>query len=228
VKEGELQKLLQQRRSVRAFLSDQIDRETIEAILIDARRAPSGANLQPGYFHVLTGTALSGLVDALENAIDSKRETVAEYSYFPERLPKSLKDRQIAAGFALYNALGIERRDTKARREQFARNYRFFDAPVGIVVSIDRDMGKGCFMDMGMALMSLFMSVESRGLGSSGIGALAHHADVAHEYLQLPEGEMVVCGIAIGLPDTSHPVNRVQTEREVLASFSHFYGFDSE
>lgn len=218
--------LLAKRRSVRAFLPESVPRESIEAILSDARRAPSGANLQPGHFHVLTGAKLNGLVSELLAAFDSNRPTVNEYSYFPSVMPKQLKRRQMAAGVALYEALGIERLDKPARQEQFANNYRFFDAPVGIVVSIKRDMGKGCFMDMGMALMSFFLSAHSRGLGSSGIGALANYADVVHSYLQLPEEEMVVCGIALGKPDLSHPVNAVRTERESIDSFTNFYGFD--
>ena len=222
---NDIEKLIEQRRSVRAFLPDAIDRNSLEAILTCARHAPSGANLQPGRFHVLTGSALSTLTNALSEAIEQNRKPVSEYSYFPPVLSDELKARQHEAGFALYKALGIGRRDTQARREQFARNYRFFDAPVGIVVSIDRDMGKGCFMDLGMGLMSLFVSAQSRGYGTSGIGALANHADVVHECLSLPVQEMVVCGVALGLPDHDHPVNRVRTTREPLDSFASFHGF---
>lgn len=226
MKTHELENLLAQRRSIRAFLPDKIERECIEAIVTDARRAPSGANLQPGQFHVLSGEPLLGLIHALEHAIANDRDVVDEYSYFPASMSKELKRRQIAAGKALYNALGIERLDKEARRKQFVQNYRFFDAPVGVVVTIDRDMGKGCFMDMGMALMNFFISAQSRGLGTSGIGALAQHADVVHEYLALPTKEMVVCGIALGKPDLSHPVNDVRTARAELDAFSRFYGFD--
>ncbi len=211
---------------MRAFLPDAVDRDKVEAILKCARRAPSGANLQPGHFHVLTGTALSALKQQLSAAVQAKRPMVAEYSYFPQNLSVELKSRQREAGFALYSALGIEKRDTQARREQFNRNYRFFGAPVGIVVTIDRHMGKGCFMDLGMALMNFFISAHSYGLGTSGIGALANHADVVHESLSLDTEEMVVCGIALGHADTEHPVNRVRTEREPVERFADFYGFD--
>lgn len=222
---NEFEKLIEQRRSIRAFLPDAIDRQSLEAILTCARFAPSGANLQPGCFHVLTGAALEHLKKSLADAIEQDRKPVAEYSYFPQVLSAEHKARQHEAGYALYQALGIGRRDTQARREQFAHNYRFFDAPVGIIVTIDRDMGKGCFMDLGMSLMNLFISAQSRGLGTSGIGAIANHADVVHEALSLPDQEMVVCGIAMGLPDCDHPVNSVTTNREPLASFTSFYGF---
>jgi len=223
--DNEIEKSIRQRHSVRAYLPDAVDRATIEAILKCARQAPSGANLQPGKFHVLTGGALANLKQQLSDAVAVNRPIVTEYSYFPPKLSPELKARQREAGFALYSALGIEKRDTKARREQFSRNYQFFDAPVGVVVTIDRDMGKGCFMDLGMALMNFFISAHSFGLGSSGIGALANHADVVHENLELPEDEMVVCGIALGVMDTDNPVNSVRTGRDPLAGYARFYGF---
>lgn len=216
---------LAQRRSVRGFLPDPLERGTVEAILTDARRAPSGANLQPGRFIALTGAPLRALSAKLAEAIAEGRPQVAEYSYFPKKMPPDLKARQRAAGYALYEALGIEKRDLEGRRRQFDLNYRFFDAPVGIVVTIDREMGKGCFMDLGMAIMALLASAEGRGLATCGLGAIAHYGDVVHEALALPERELVVCGIALGRADPVHPANAVRTAREPLEVFAELRGF---
>jgi nitroreductase len=213
------------RRSVRGFLKKPVSRATAARILKAAREAPSGANLQPGAFHALAGDALAGLVGALETAIAEGRPPVAEYSYFPDPMPAELKARQRAAGAALYDALGIERRDLDARRRQFERNYRFFDAPVGIVVGIDRRMGKGCFMDLGMAIHALLAAAHAEGLATCGIGALAIHADVVAETLHLPPGDLVVCGIALGHADPDHPANRTRTSRLPLEDFATFRGF---
>jgi len=221
----ETQKLLHSRKSVRAYRTDKIEKKLIESILIAARCAPSGANLQPGRFHVLAGEPLKLLTEKLLLAATSGRPVVKEYSYFPEPMSKELKAKQRAAGFALYNALGIEKRETKRRREQFNQNYVFFNAPVGIIVTIDRNMGKGCFMDLGMVLMSLFISAESHGLGTSGIGALANHGDLIHKHLDLAENELVVCGIALGFPEHNSPVNKVQTGRDSVESYTSFHGF---
>ena len=218
--------LLARRRSVRAFLETPVDRATLEKICIAARQAPSGANLQPGKFHVLTGAALVGLKERLAQAVADDTPVDLEYSYFPEKMSDALKGRQKKAGFALYEALGISRRDVAGRRAQFARNYAFFDAPVGIVVTIDRDMGKGCFMDLGMAMMTFLLASEAEGLGASGIGALANYGAIVHEQLNLPEGEMVVCGIALGYADVDAPVNQFRTERDDLNVFTSFRGFD--
>ena len=224
--QADFEEVIRRRRSVRGFLPEPVSRATVADLLSLARMAPSGANLQPGEFHVLTGDALAKLTGRLDEAMTAGQPMVSEYSYFPETMPARLKARQHAAGFALYDALGIAKRDVKARREQFRRNYQFFDAPIGIVVSIQRDMGKGCFMDLGMALMAFFLAAESRGLGATGIGALANYADVVHEELQLEPSEMVVCGIALGKPDPAQAVNNCCTERESLENFAWFKGFD--
>ncbi|WP_298559054.1 nitroreductase [uncultured Aliiroseovarius sp.] len=220
------QDLLSQRHSVRAFTKDPVAKSDLEKICQAARKAPSGANLQPGKFHVLTGRALEGLICALHDAMERNEPPVSEYSYFPIPMPADLKARQRAAGYALYQALGIAKRDMAGRREQFARNYAFFDAPVGVIATIDRRMGKGCFMDLGMSLMTFLLAAEDQGLGATGIGALANYGNIVHSHLNLPEDELVVCGIAVGKKDETAPVNQFRTERDALDVFTSFHGFD--
>ena len=213
------------RRSVRAYRGTPVPRPDIERICRAARSAPSGANLQPGCFHILTGSALKDLSRALLAAVEAGAPVAAEYSYFPEPMSPELKARQRAAGYALYAALGIGRRELDARRAQFDRNYRFFDAPVGVVVTIDRRMGAGCFMDLGMALMAFQLAAESMGYATTCIGALAHHGPLAHAHLALPDDELVVCGLALGVPDHDHPANGFRTAREPLETYTRFCGF---
>jgi nitroreductase len=218
--------ILARRRSVRAFTQDPIDRPTLEKLCQAARRAPSGANLQPGKFHVMTGAPLAGLSAHLVAANADDTPADLEYSYFPDMMSPALKERQRKAGFALYEALGIARRDIAGRRTQFAKNYQFFDAPVGIIVTIDRDMGKGCFMDLGMAIMALLLAAENAGLGATGIGAIANYGRIVYEHLGLPANELVVCGIAVGVIDQTATVNQFRTERLPLDAFTTFAGFD--
>ncbi|WP_138470206.1 nitroreductase [Poseidonocella sp. HB161398] len=224
---ADLAALLERRRSCRAFLERPVPRADLERILTAARQAPSGANLQPGRFHVLAGAPLAGFCDAMAAAAEGPAEP-PEYGYFPQPLPPELKARQRAAGYALYAALGIDRRDLAGRRAQFAANYRFFGAPVAIVVTIRRDMGAGCYMDLGMALMALMLAAEAAGYGTCGIGALAQYGRAAHRALALPEEELVVCGIALGHPDPEAPVNRVRTERAPLGGYASFRGWPGE
>ena len=222
----ETARAIRTRHSVRAFSDRPVDLDTVATLLKLARCAPSGANLQPGQFHVLSGEPLSRLTTKLTAGIQAGRPPVSEYSYFPDPMPAALKQRQRAAGYALYNALGIERRDVKSRRDQFEKNYRFFDAPVGIVVTINRAMGMGCWMDMGMAIQTFLLAAHDAGLGACGIGALANHGDLVHELLSLPDDELVVAGIALGYAADAS-VNDFRTERADLSEYATFRGFES-
>lgn len=217
--------LARARRSVRGFRPDPVPRDTVETLLRLARTAPSGANLQPGRFIALTGAPLAALITDLEAALMVRRPEVAEYGWFPDPMPADLKARQRAAGFALYAALGIDRRDVAARRAQFNQNYRFFDAPVGIVVTMDRSMGPGAFLDLGMALQTLLLAATDAGLAACGIGALANHADVVQASLGIAPDQMVICGMALGVEDRDAPANRTRTARADLTEFAELRGF---
>ncbi|MCV6548308.1 MAG: nitroreductase [Cohaesibacter sp.] len=221
-----LDDLLFSRRSVRAFLDEPVALDDLKAMCVAARSAPSGANLQPGRLHILTADPLANLVVDLQQAIADNRPFDHGYSYFPKPMPPYLKERQRAAGYALYEALSISRRDLEGRRAQFAHNYRFFGAPVGVIVTIERSMGKGCFMDLGMFLMSFLLKVEDMGYSATGIGAMANYASVIEQNLGLGDDELVVCGLAIGKADQAHPVNQFRTQRAGLEEFAQFYGFE--
>ncbi|SEK75075.1 nitroreductase [Pacificibacter marinus] len=225
--DGAIIDALRSRKSVRHYLKASVPRSDVARILTAARCAPSGANLQPGRFYALTGAPLADVSQALTAAAYTQPIT-SEYSYFPNPMPATLKAKQRAAGFALYQALGLERRDLAGRRTQFDKNYRFFDAPVGIVVTIHKDMGKGCFMDLGMSLMALFLAAEDLGYGTTGIGAIANFGPVVHRALKLAPDELVVCGVALGREDTNAPVNKFRTQRDALETFASFRGFQAD
>lgn len=221
-----VEQALQQRRSTRCFLDKPIDKKLLEEILISARRAPSGANLQPGFIKVLQGRPLAQLSDALCKAFDEQDIHPGEYSYFPKPLPAYLKARQREVGYGLYHSLGIEKRDITGRKRQHRKNFCFFNAPVGLIVTIERTMGKGCFMDLGFFLQSLLLAATGKGIASCGIGALANYPHIVQQQLELPDNEMVVCGIALGYADPEAPENRFDTPRAELTEYTDFLGFD--
>ncbi len=153
----------------------------MEEILTATRKAPI---CNPGIFFVLSDPALQAFCDELAPHVAAERPEQNEYGYLPKPMPPFLKDRQRAPGYALYNSLGIARRDIAGRRAQFASNYRFFDVPVGIIVSIRRDMGAGCYMDLGMSILALMLAAKSLDYASCGIGAFANYGRFVH---RLPE-----------------------------------------
>ena len=220
--------LLLRRYSCRDFLPEPVPERLLRDMVALARTAPSSANLQPGKLYALTGEPLERVISSLSDIVASQSPEPLAYSYFPDPMPTYLKERQREAGYALYSALNIKRRDVAARKQQFAANYRFFDAPVGIVITIDKQMGSGCYMDLGMLIMSLLMSAECAGYGSCVIGALSHYGSAIHRLLSLPDGEQVVCGIAIGRANQEAAVNQFRTSRITLDDFATFHGFNAQ
>src|SRR5450830_657727 len=205
--------LLNRRNSTRRFLNRPLPEGMLSSLLAQARRAPSGANLQPGQFISLEGEARARLSSALTEAFRDGRQEPEDYSYFPQPMPQSLRRRQIAAAKELYGALQIGREDRAARDLQFARNFHFFDAPVALLVTIDAGMGSGCYMDLGMCLYGLMLAAAAQGLGSCAIGALASYPGLIRATLGLGDEQQIVCGIALGYADADAAENAVRTER---------------
>ena len=205
--------LATQRRSVRAYLPTPVPDDVLHAVLVQARLAPSGANLQPGSLVQVRGVVREALTADLLDAFQQGREEAEDYSYFPQPMPHTLRRRQVAAAQALYGALGVARDDRAGRDAQFERNFRFFDAPVALIVTMPHDMGSGCYMDLGMALYGLMLAAQAEGLATCAIGALASYPSLIRQHLGLDEASVVVCGIALGYADPQASVNQTRTER---------------
>jgi len=216
--------LMQERHSVRAFLPEPVSDSLLQQILRSARQAPSGANLQPGAFVQVRAQARERLCGELVAAFRGGMQEVEDYAYFPKPLPSLLRRRQVAAARALYGALGLEREDRSGRDQQFERNFRFFDAPVALLVTINRDFGSGGYMDLGMSLYGLMLAAQAQGLASCAIGAMASYPTLVRSSLGLDERETIVCGMAIGYADESAPVNRTTTARCALDEYFRVIG----
>jgi nitroreductase len=211
--------LARARSSVRGFTAQPVPDALLRELLISARLAPSGANLQPGSFIQVRGEVRKGLSAALSSAYRTGSTQAEDYSYFPDPMPGHLRRRQVAAARALYDSIGIAREDRGGRDQQFERNFHFFDAPVALVVTIERGLGSGCFMDLGMALYGLMLAAQSRGLASCAIGALASYPGLVRSHLGWGADSHIVCGLAIGFADDAAPVNRTRTSRVDVDSF---------
>jgi nitroreductase len=205
--------LVGSRRSIRSYLPIDISNERVRELLRLARQAPSGANLQPGHFLRVQGAQRARLCEELVRAWREGRQEEEDYGYFPNPMPLSLRKRQVASALALYGALGVQRGDQAGRDEQFERNFRFFDAPVALVVTLDRSFGSGGYMDLGMTLYGLMLAARAQGLDSCAIGALATFPGLIRRCLGLDEDQAIVCGIALGHADPQAPVNQCRTVR---------------
>lgn len=213
------------RRSIRAFLDQPVERGDIERILEVAARAPSGTNTQPWKVYVLTGAAR----EALSNAIlavhldpEQSRQHTEEYPYYPREWVSPFVDRRRKVGWDLYSLLGLTRDNKEGMAAQHARNFRFFDAPVGLIFTIDRVMEQGSWLDYGMFLQNIMVAARGRGLDTCPQAAFTQYHRIIAQQLGLPANETVVCGMALGWADPAKVENTLVTEREPLASFVRF------
>lgn len=213
------------RRSIRAYLETPVAREDIEAILEVAARAPSGTNTQPWKVHVLTGAAKARLSDRILAAYADpaqNREHVEEYAYYPREWVSPFVDRRRKVGWDLYALLGLTRDNKTGMAAQHGRNYRFFDAPVGMIFTIDRVMEQGSWLDYGMFLQNIMVAARGRGLDTCPQAAFTQFHRIISDELGLPENEMIVCGMALGFADPDKVENTLVTEREPVSTFARF------
>ena len=216
------------RRSVRAFLPTPVPRQTIEDILAVASRAPSGVNTQPWKVTVLTGQAKASLSNKILAAHDANAAAasvgadVGEYDYYPTEWVSPYIERRRKIGWDLYGLLGIGKADKARMHTQHGRNYRFFDAPVGLIFSIDRILRQGSWLDYGMFLENIMVAARGRGLDTCPQAAFIGFHKLLAEELQLPASEMVVCGMSLGYANESAPENRLLTERVPVEAFARF------
>ncbi|WP_372527184.1 nitroreductase [Piscinibacter sp.] len=213
------------RKSVRAFLPTPVPRGTIEDMLRVASRAPSGTNTQPWKVYVLTGTSKSELSSKILAAYDDPEEAAThkeEYAYYPTEWRAPFIDRRRKIGWDLYGLLKIGKTDKARMHDQHGRNYSFFDAPVGLMFTIDRVMQQGSWMDYGMFLQSLMVAARARGLDTCPQAAFTQFHRIIMEHIGAPPNEMLVCGMSLGVADTAAPENALVTEREPVAGFACF------
>ena len=211
------------RRSVRAYLPDPVNDETIRDILNVAARAPSGTNMQPWKVYVTKGQRKKAIADAILNSgIRAEKAVWDEYKYYPDQFFEPYLARRRAVGFALYGALGIGRRDVERMRAQLDRNFVFFDAAVGLIFTIDRRLNMGSWVDYGMFLQSIMIAARGRGLHTCPQAAFAPYHRQIRPVLGIPDEEIVVCGMALGYEDETKPENSLRTERADLEEFVTF------
>ncbi len=214
------------RHSMRAFLPTPVAPETVRAILAVAARAPSGTNTQPWKVRVVTGATRQRLTQAIlevHHNPEMRGEHQEEYRYYPAEWVSPYIDRRRKVGWDLYGLLGIGKQDKERMHTQHGRNYVFFDAPVGLIFTIDRIMGQGSWLDYGMFLQNIMVAARGRGLHTCPQQAFCHYHQIIRTQLDIPLAETVVCGMALGHADPTAAENTLVTERALVSEFAHFH-----
>ncbi len=219
------------RMSARAFTQQAVSREVITDILHMGSRAPSGTNTQPWKVYVLQGHSRDTLVDKVCAAHDEVRahpEKAADYreayDYYPEKWVSPYIDRRRENGWSLYGLLGIGKADKDKMHLQHQRNYRFFDAPVGLMFTLDKIMGRGSLLDYGMFLQNIMLAARAHGLHTCPQAAWNGFANIILPHIGAGDDEMLVCGMALGYANDQDIVNTLRTPRETVESFTHWLG----
>ena len=211
------------RKSIRAFKSDPVKRETLEEILTLAIRAPSGGNLQPWRVYAI----LDGARDELVRRVAKEREThpmggPGEYNIYPPKVSEPYRTRRFELGEAMYATMNIPREDKAARINFFVANWEFFGAPAGLIFTMDRQMQEGQWADLGMLMENIMLLARERGLHTCPQESWSSFHETVREYLQIPDNEMIFAGMAIGVADETHPVNSLVSARAPLSEIVTF------
>ena len=214
------------RYSMRAYLPEPVPRQMLADILSVASRAPSGTNTQPWKVHVLTGQAKQALSTRVLEAFNDPVVAAThsdDYPYYPAEWRSPYIDRRRKMGWDMYGLLGIQKGDKQRMHEQHGRNFKFFDAPVGLIFTIDRVMRQGSWLDYGTFLQNVMIAARARGLHTCPQVAFMQFHKIILEYLGVPPDQMLVCGMSLGYADPDAVVNTLITEREPLSSFAKFH-----
>ena len=216
-------KALQQRKSIRAFLDKLVSEEQINTLLDAARYAPSGVNTQPWSVVVVSGESKKNLQTKIEAAFRSGDKGKRDYQYYPIEWKEPYKTRRKECGLLMYSTLDIKREDKERQMDQWAANYRAFDAPVMLLFFMDSGMQSGSFMDCGMFIQSVMLGALDLGLSTCPQAALADYQHIIKPELDFGHDKILLCGMALGYEDTEALVNSYRTLREGVSSFTTYY-----
>ena len=223
---SQIDQLLTERHSVRAFLDRPVSEKKLRALMASANKAASGGNMQPWNTYVLTGDAKDQLISAVNAEIESgKMQDEDGTPSYPQNLKSPYKERRYECGMALYEALDIDRTDKIRRKSQWQENYAFFGAPVGLMLTLDKQMGAPQYIDLGIYVQTLMLLAQEAGLSTCAQRSWSSWPTTCAKALNLPDEEQVIMGMAIGYSDTSAPINQYRVGRADLNEVCHFRGF---
>jgi len=217
----EFDSLVTSRRSIRAFLPEPVDIDTLEKIFATANYAPSNCNTQPWVPHVVSGVRRNAMRDALMETI-GEGEHVLDFPY-EGKYSGVYRQRQLDVGLMLYKALGVTREDKEGKRQAFLRNLEFFDAPHVVFIFMPDWADIREAVDVGMYAQNLMLTMHAHGVASCAQTILGYNADVVRSQLKIDSSQKLLFGISFGYEDKTRPENQICPSRAKLSELTHFY-----
>jgi nitroreductase len=219
----DVKQALSERKSTRSFLDKEVPIKIVNAIIEQAKTAPSGVNTQPWQIAVITGNSKTTLCNKLEETFRAGNKGTMDYNYYPSEWAGEYKERRKACGLLMYSTLEISREDKQKQIDQWALNYQAFGAPVVLLFFIDRSLEKGSFMDYGMFLQSVMLSAVEHGLATCPQAALGEYPEIVRQEYPFFKDKVVLCGMALGYEDKTKVINSYRTPREDLSQIVQYY-----
>lgn len=220
--------LVGRRRSTRGYKPDPVPRSLMEEIIAIAKRAPSSMNTQPWNFHVVTGDPLEKIREGNTERMMAGAAVDREIKMVDHGYQGIHRDRQVEIAVQLFEVMGIERHDKEKRQDWVMRGFRQFDAPVSVVVTVDKELADDTIahFDCGAATYGLVLAATSKGLGCVINGQGIMQSSVVREYANIPEDQVIMTCVAMGYPDDSFEANGVVSRRAENEDTADFIGFD--
>jgi len=220
----DIKEAITSRRSVRKFLSTEISDEIIKDIINVAARAPSGTNIQPWNVHVLRGESRNKICNAASTAfldpnIDKKNDRI----HYMEKFRDPYITRRRKIGWDLYELLDIKKGDYEKTKAFHVQNFNFFGAPVGLLFTIEKDLGWMSWLDYGMFIQNICIAARGYGLDTCPQAAWGQLNNIIAPLLNIKDNHIIHCGISIGFEDKNAEVNKLRTVREELSIFTVFH-----
>ena len=217
-----LKDIIKSRYSVRSFTKKNVDIEIIKDMLQISKCAPSRGNIQPWKVYVVTGNAKEKLIERALSNYDNGVQEKIEYEIYPNPLDKEYKKRRSECAKDMYAALSIEQDDIESRLTQIRENFKFFGAPVGMIITIDKTFAVNGWGHVGMFIQNICLSAIDNGMGTCLQESWSIYPETVKDVLNIPDNEVVWCGIALGYPNLEHPINNYRTSRESIDKFVTF------
>jgi nitroreductase len=217
-----IKQLIESRYSVRSFLDKDVGFEKVKSILDTANSAPSGGNIQPWKVYVLGNNSKNELITQALNNYDTGVQENIEYEIYPKPLAEEYKKRRSQCAADMYDALSIARDDIDTRLKQVRENFKFFGAPIGMIVTIDKSFAQNGWGHVGMFLQNLWLTAISEGLGVCLQESWSIYPKTVKKVIDCPDNEMIWCGIAMGYPNNEDPINNYRTSRDSIDTFASF------
>ncbi|MBV8792508.1 MAG: nitroreductase, partial [Pseudolabrys sp.] len=203
-----------------------VPEKIVREIVALAARAPSAGNMQPWRVYALAGAPLDELKALLAPRMSElPKGEGTDYTIYPEPLGEPYHTRRREVGELLYNSIGIPRDDKAARYRQFARNWLFFDAPVGLFFAREKAHGPAQWADIGGYLQTVALLAKGYGLDTCPQQAWVSFHRTVRAFLHLPDNLMIYSGMSLGFADEAAPINRWRSPRAPLEDFATFHGF---